>query len=99
MRWSKLKQLTEARMALALAGRVELHARRYPKANDGYGRGWITIDKCEVANSCDYKRLVELSKRTDSLPRGYEQPRAVLQADGVLARWEYYQTLWEALSL
>jgi len=47
MRWSKLKQLVEDRMADSLQRRVEVHSTRY---YSGEGRGWITVDKREVAN-------------------------------------------------
>jgi hypothetical protein len=51
MRWSKLKQLVEDRMADSLQRRVEVHSTRYH--NDRWqedSRGWLTIDKCEVTN-------------------------------------------------
>ncbi len=51
MRWSKLKQLIEDRMAPSLQHRVEVHSTRYH--NDRWqedSRGWFTIDKREVAD-------------------------------------------------
>ncbi len=59
MRWSKLKQLIEGRMADALAGRIEVHSTRYRHAHDGDGRGWITIDKREVASLCYWRASIE----------------------------------------
>lgn len=51
MRWSKLKQLVEDRMADSLQRRVEVHSTRY--RNDRWqedSRGWFTVNKREIAN-------------------------------------------------
>lgn len=50
MRWSKLKQLIEEGFADCVRGRVELWTTRYVKADDRYGRSWITIDGKEIIN-------------------------------------------------
>ena len=56
MRWSKLKQLVEDRMAPSLQRRVEVHSTWYRRlGHDQLGRTWITIDKHEVANMCDLR--------------------------------------------
>jgi hypothetical protein len=57
VRWSKLKQIVEARTADSLKGRVELHVARYTHAHDGDGRAWITVDKREITSFCDYRWL------------------------------------------
>ena len=52
MRWSKLKQLVEDRMADSLQRRVEVHTTWYRCL--GHDRSsWITVDKHEVANMSD----------------------------------------------
>src|SRR4051794_27003772 len=56
MRWSKVKQLVEERFAPSLHGRVEVHSTRY---YSGQGRGWITIDKREVADMSHARAIVE----------------------------------------
>ncbi len=56
MRWSKLKQLVEDRMADSLQRRVEVHSTWYRRlGHDHLGRTWITIDKHEMANMCDLR--------------------------------------------
>ncbi len=56
MRWSKLKQLVEDRMADSLQRRVEVHSTWYRRlGHDHLGRTWITIDKHEVVNMCDLR--------------------------------------------
>lgn len=101
MRWSKLKQMIESRMADSLGRRVELHATTYTKADDAEGRGWITIDKVEVANFCDYTQRVRLY---DALGQGYSaaeynEMQDRLWSDGILSRRDYYASLNELLSM
>ena len=48
MRWSKLKQQIELRLAPEFAGRIKFHTSRYRNAHDGMGRSWITLDDVEV---------------------------------------------------
>ena len=48
MRWSKLKQQIELRLAPELAGRIKFHTTRYRNAHDGMGRSWITLDDAEI---------------------------------------------------
>jgi hypothetical protein len=50
MRWSKLKQQVENRIAESLCGRVELHTAHYRHARDSDGRSWLTIDGKELAS-------------------------------------------------
>src|SRR3954452_22862390 len=54
MRWSKVKQLVEERLAPSLQGRVEVHSTWYRHSgHEQVGRAWITVHKREVANVCD----------------------------------------------
>jgi hypothetical protein len=57
MRWSKLKQRTEAMFADGVRGRVGLWTTRYHDARHYFGlvgRGWITIDGRPIANMHKY---------------------------------------------
>jgi hypothetical protein len=49
MRWSKLKQLVEQRMAPAVNGRVRIMVTSYRRAHDQYGRWAFVIDGEEIA--------------------------------------------------
>ena len=56
MRWSKLKQLVEDRMADSLQRRVEVHTTWYRHSgHERAGRAWITVDKREIVNMCDFQ--------------------------------------------
>ncbi|WP_404396270.1 hypothetical protein [Pseudoalteromonas phenolica] len=52
MQWSKLKKNIESFFADSVKGRVELRSVRYNKTHDNEGRGYITIDKEEIASFC-----------------------------------------------
>ena len=114
MRWSKLKQLVEDRMASSLQRRVEVHSTRY---YSGQGRGWITIDKREVADMSHLRAAVESARiaddaraveplgemRTPPLRTQWYASRSYAEVlrrqDIVLSQHEFHQLLWDSLSL
>jgi len=60
MIWTKLKKLAEALLADSLTGRVHYHAARYGKGVSYFmSRGWVTLDRVEIANFSTIKRYVE----------------------------------------
>jgi hypothetical protein len=86
MRWSKVKQLVEDRMAPLLQRRVEVHSTRY--RNDRWqedSRGWFTVDKREIAN---YSSLLYPYWGTSDPPQKY-----------VSEKGEFEQALGSMLSL
>lgn len=50
MKWSKLKKTTEDKFADCVKGRVHIYSTRYTSGSYFMVRGWITIDKEEIAN-------------------------------------------------
>jgi len=48
MRWTKLRQIAESRVAPSLAGRVRLESTHYRKAHDREGRVGIVLDGAQV---------------------------------------------------
>jgi len=110
MRWSKLKHLVEDRMADSLQRRIEVHSTRY---HSGEGRGWITVDKREVADFSTpgnlmrvHRLAIERSGSDFWDAEGGTQYRAVrrevettLQGDGAYNQWGYHRALWDSLSL
>jgi hypothetical protein len=112
MRWSKLKQLVEQRFADSLNGRVEVHSTRY---YSGEGRGWITVDKHEVADFSTlgffaqaYQRAKEQAGTDFTDPDAEEQARyykalreeqAALRNEGALRQADYHRLLWDSLAL
>lgn len=98
MRWSKLKQLSEQRMADSLHGSVELHAARYTHTHDSAGRGWVTIDKCDVASFADLNRsfLIENSRLQGLYP--YAEAMRHLRSQGHHSLWHFKWSLAAWLS-
>lgn len=110
MRWSKLKQLVEDRMADSLQHRVEVHSTRY---YSGEGRGWITVDKREVANfstlgfSMQTYHLAtvgsglsfwDLLDRNQYYSERHKAEKTLLM-QGMYWQGGYYRALWNSLSL
>ncbi|MBK8983879.1 MAG: hypothetical protein IPM38_16565 [Ignavibacteria bacterium] len=50
MKWSKLKKTIENNFAVSVSGRVNIFVTRYTSGSFFMVRGWITIDKAEIAN-------------------------------------------------
>ena len=110
MRWSKVKQLVEERMAPSLHGRVEMHSTRY---YSGEGRGWITVDKREVANFSTLGTLVQVhrlatensgadvwnSAERTAYYAARDRAETELHERGEYHQGEYHRLLWDSLSL
>ncbi len=115
MRWSKLKQLVEDRMAESLQRRVEVHSAQYRIMRDEYGRGWVTMDKGELANFADTDFYIQQGQIGHEITAGvvaYDaqfadddrrhcMPRgtAMLHSRGIYSGWEFSRALWDSLSL
>ncbi|MGI8691234.1 MAG: SF0329 family protein [Thermomicrobiales bacterium] len=102
MRWSKLKQLIEDRMADSLQRRVEVHTTRYRHAHDGEGRGWITVDKREVANMCEWRfwnHYYSHVQGEEGFYTHYGEIHARLREQGIMHRYDFNDALWKSLLL
>lgn len=55
MRWSKLKQLIEARFAAEIQGRVQIHTTRYHSAHDQEGEIYVTLDGTKIYGTSYYE--------------------------------------------
>ncbi len=93
MRWSKLKQLVEDRMADSLQRRVEVHTTWYRcLGHDRLGRTWITVDKQEVASMSDlpywtdYRILAEEIWAAKGMTSYRDEAKAILHARGSYSR-------------
>ncbi len=110
MMWSKLKQRVEERFADSLVGCVEVFTTEYQFSD---GRGWITIDKDEIATFCTRQavnervRLERAIESGDFVPseRAQQNRSAWMQAwateneRGIFQRSEFHDALWDSLSL
>jgi hypothetical protein len=97
MRWTKLKQRIEERLADSVRDRVVFHMTSYRHAHDGEGRAWITIDGKEVANMCYWRANLEGEYRPEPVPTifGTELP----PQDGIMRPSLFAQSLFRYLSM
>lgn len=78
MKWSKLKHAIEGYFADEVQGRVHIYTTKYTSGSNFMVRGWITIDKTEIANfstpdnharfagySPDYNERIPAEERTE----------------------------------
>lgn len=90
MRWSKLKQLIEARFTESLRGRLELHVTRYRKSHpykwSELGEFWMTLDGSQIVSfsdgeyyACSSEYKLRLAEIGDEFPTSsaYEAARLV----------------------
>lgn len=103
MMWSKLKQTIEGRFADSLKGRVEVFNARYHHAHDDDSRGWITVDKREIANYDDvpvpspqisvaFQFHLQQTQRDEAIPTRW-QATILQRKQGVFNRRDFDQSL------
>ena len=109
MKWSKLKQETEARFADSVQGRVRVCSTRYRKPNSSAGRGWIEIDGKEVVNfstmdsgriwGCVYNEVTNTDCKTHPSPKDEERTAGALAERGEFSRFDLHEACFEYLNL
>lgn len=80
MKWSKLKHTIEEYFADEVKGRVQIYTTKYTAGSNFMVRGWITLDKEEIANfstpdnhsrfgysSPEYNERIAAEERTDGM--------------------------------
>lgn len=109
MKWSKLKQTIEDRFADSVKGRVELFSTVYRKHSSDMGRGWITIDKKQIADfstaksfwlySRGYNETTPTNCATHPIVEDSQRTEGQLVEEGEFSRWDLYECCWEYLNL
>jgi hypothetical protein len=104
MKWTKLKQLVEQRIAPSIRSRFAINSAAYGACSCGHA--WITLDKIVVANFCtrafgniprkfddSARKLVSKDpKLTNGIPSSDDK---YLTNYGELSRQDAYQACWE----
>ena len=67
MRWSKIKQQVESRLAASVAGRIRFHNAGYRWHHEADGRIWITVDGDEIASFCTQSYQNQKARLVDDL--------------------------------
>ncbi len=104
MKWTKLKQLVEQRIAPSIRPRFAINSAAYGACSCGHV--WITIDKKVVANFCT-RAFGNIPRKFDDSARKWvskdpELTNGIPSADnknltnyGELSRQDAYQACWE----
>jgi hypothetical protein len=94
MKWSKLKKRIEEGFAPSLQGRLQLFSAVYDNAEQ-YGRVWLTLDKVEIANFCDYSSWNEHAafyhETTTDLLKNHGSPKKRTENKEDLLKKESFQ--------
>jgi hypothetical protein len=102
MRWSKVRQIVESRLAPGLRARVRLESTHYRRADDQEGRTAIVIDSVQVwAMGCiagDRERsevFDELATRQPTACARNELASQVVRMNGQHNQFEFYRAVWD----
>lgn len=103
MKWTKLKQLIEARFASEASGRVQIHTTRYRRAHDDEGELFVTLDGNKIYGSAYYQYLKALVTMREDLGRApspaegqeFEQR---LRERGIADHGELHRAMFESLN-
>ncbi len=94
MVWTKLKKTAEALFADSLKGRIEYHLTRYGNGISYFmSRGWITLDKEEIANFSTIKRVRESYELTGEWYSDKQQAIDTLDRRGIFTRDDFVNAL------
>jgi len=104
MKWTKLKQLVEQRIAPSIRSRFAINSAAYGACSCGHA--WITLDKKVVANFCT-RAFWNIPRKFDDSARKWvskdpELSNSISSPDdkdltnyGELSRQDAYQACWE----
>ena len=94
MIWTKLKRTAEPLLADTLQGRIEYHLTRYGNGVSHFmSRGWITLDRTEIANFSTIGREREIYSRTGNWYSHDPQVLSTLEQEGIFTRDDYVSAL------
>jgi hypothetical protein len=102
MKWSKLKKTIEDKFADCVKDRVNIFTTRYTVASYFMVRGWVTVDKVEIANFStpdNYNKF-----EWDAPPINQRIPddkRTVGEAveKGEFSRWDFLDACWDYINI
>ncbi|KAA0697387.1 hypothetical protein DTW90_18320 [Neorhizobium sp. P12A] len=103
MKWTKLKQLVEARFAPEVIGRVQVQTTRYRYAHDHEGEFLVTIDGRKIYGSAYYqywKERVALCDEHGGEPSSedVQEIERKLRERGVADHFDLHRAMFESLN-
>ncbi len=96
MKWTKLKQLVEARFAPEAVGRVQVHTTRYRHAHDQEGEFLVTLDGDKIYGAAYYRYLK--ARAAMEADAGAQDIEGKLEAQGVADHVALHRAMFESLS-
>ena len=102
MKWSKLKKSIEDKFAESVNGRVNLYATRYTSGSYYMVRGWITVDKKEIANFSTPDNNNKYGWNTPDINERIpadERTEGAAAEKGEFSRWEFMDSGWDYLNM
>lgn len=102
MKWSKLKKTIEDKFADSVRGRVCLYVTRYTSGSYYMVRGWITVDKTEIANFSTPDNSNKYGWNTpdinERIPEG-ERTEGLDVEKGEFSRYDFMNACWDYLNI
>jgi len=98
MKWSKLKKTIEDNFAISVSGRVAIFVTRYTSGSYFMVRGWITIDKEEIANFStpdNYNKFEWDTPDIDKRISADERSEGNTVEKGEFSRADFLDACWE----
>lgn len=102
MKWSKLKKTIEDNFAESLSRRVRIYVTRYTSGSYFMVRGWITIDKEEIANFStpdNYSRLEWDMSDIDKRIPAEDRSEGNAVEKGEFSRADFLNACWQYIGM
>lgn len=102
MKWSKLKKTIEDNFSDKLEGRVSIYITRYTTGSYFMVRGWITIDKEEIANFSTPDNYSKFGWNTPDIDKRIpdeERTEGKAVDKGEFSRTDFLDACWVYISL
>lgn len=102
MKWSKLKKTIEENFADCVKDSVKIYTTRYTGGSYFMVRGWITVDKIEIANFStpdNYKKYEWNTPDIDERIPVEERTEGLSVEKGEFSRWDFLNSCWDYINI
>lgn len=102
MKWSKLKKTIEDKFTDEVKGRVNIFTTRYTTGSFFMVRGWITIDKVEIANFSTPENSNKFGWNTPDIDKRIpdeERSDGKAVEKGEFSQWDFMDACWSYINI
>ena len=102
MKWSKLKKTIEDNFAESVKNRVNIFTTRYTTGSHFMVRGWITIDKTEIANFSTPENSIKYGWNTPDIDQRIpdaERTEGKAVEKGEFSQWDFMDACWNYINI